>query len=364
MKVKEVAQIINDKAPFQYAESYDNSSLQIGDPEREVTGILCSLDCTEAIIEEADQNGCNLIVCHHPVIFKGVKKLTGNTFVERTVIKALQKNIAVIAAHTNLDNYNYGVNDIICEKLQLINRRILLPKKNILEKIIVFCPHEQAGDVKTAMFKAGAGSIGNYDYCSFNTKGQGTFRAGKNTNPHVGNQHELHTENETKIEVLVEQHLVKPVTLAMFQAHPYEEVAYDRISLLNEHQNVGSGMFAETEEPVDAKTFLKEIKSKLKTDLVRHTAIHKPTVQKIAVCGGAGSFLLQEAIHQNADVFITGDYKYHDFFDADGKIIISDPGHYESEQFTPELLQRLLQEKIHTFAIRISEVNTNPISYL
>lgn len=364
MTVKHVVDYLNSKAPFEYAESYDNSSLQIGDPGQKVTGILCSLDCTEDVVEEAIKHNCNLIVCHHPVIFKGVKQLTGNTYVERTVIKALRKNIAVIAAHTNLDNYRHGVNEIICEKLGLINRKILDPKVNLLEKLIVFCPYNSAGDVKTALFKAGAGNIGNYDWCSFNSSGQGTFRAGENTNPHVGNRNELHTEDETKIEVIVEQHKVNEVISAMLEAHPYEEVAYDRIPLKNTNPVIGSGMIGETEKPVEAEAFLHHIKKVLKTECLRHTPIISNTVQKIAVCGGAGSFLLSKALAQKADVFITGDYKYHEFFDADGKITIADPGHYESEQFTPELIQRLLQEKITIFAIRISEVNTNPISYL
>lgn len=364
MTVKEVADFINETAPFQYAESYDNSSLQIGNVEQEVKGILCSLDCTEIIIDEAITSNCNLIICHHPVLFKGLKQLTGKTYVERTVIKALQNNIAVIAAHTNLDNYRYGVNNMICDKLGLVNRKILAPKSNLLEKLIVFCPQNYAGDVKTAMFKTGAGSIGNYDCCSFNTSGQGTFRAGENTNPHVGNKNELHTEDEIKIEVIVEKHLVSRVLSAAIKAHPYEEPAYDRVPLKNVHNNIGSGMIGETEKPVETISFLKHIKEQLKTDCLRHTAITSNTVQKIAVCGGAGSFLLSNATAQKADIFITGDYKYHDFFDADGKIIIADPGHYESEQFTPELLHRLLREKFPTFAVRISEVNTNPISYL
>lgn len=364
MKVKEVVHLIQQLAPFQYAENYDNSSLQLGNPEKDVTGILCSLDCTEQVLDEAIETKSNVVVCHHPVLFKGLKNITGSNYVERTVIKAIKNDIAIIAAHTNLDNVKTGVNRVICDRLELQNPQILSPKSGTLEKIVVFCPLNDAGEVKTAMFAAGAGSIGEYDCCSFNTVGKGTFRAGENTNPHVGNKNELHTEEEIKVEVIVEKHLAEEVLKAMQETHPYEEVAYDRIPLSNKHQNVGSGMIGETPEPVKAKVFLQFVKEKLETGCLRHTKVTCDKIKKVAVCGGAGSFLLREAKRQKADIFITGDFKYHEFFDAEDNIIIADPGHYESEQFTPELLQRFLQEKIPTFAVRKSKVNTNPISYL
>lgn len=364
MKVKEVVHYIQQLAPFQYAENYDNSSLQLGNPEKDVTGILCSLDCTEQVLKEAIDTKSNVVVCHHPVLFKGLKNITGSTYVERTVIQAIKNDIAIIAAHTNLDNVKTGVNRVICDRLELQNQRILSPKSGILEKIVVFCPIDDAGDVKTAMFDAGAGSIGEYDCCSFNTVGKGTFRAGENTNPHVGNKNELHTEEEVKVEVIVEKHFTNAVLKAMHQAHPYEEVAYDRIPLSNKHQNIGSGMIGETRNPIKTEEFLQFVKAKLGTGCLRYTKITCEKINKVAVCGGAGSFLLPEAKKQKADIFITGDFKYHEFFDAENDIIIADPGHYESEQFTPELLQRFLQEKIPTFAVRKSKVNTNPISYL
>ncbi|KAB1066196.1 Nif3-like dinuclear metal center hexameric protein [Salibacter halophilus] len=364
MKIGDLVGFINESAPFQYQESYDNSGLITGNVNDEVKGVLCSLDCVEDVVQEAIEKNCNVILAHHPIVFGGLKSLTGANYVERTVIKAIKNDIAIIAAHTNMDNVHTGVNKKIAEKIGLEKLEILSPKNSILSKVVVFVPHDNVNDVREAMFRAGAGSIGEYDSCSYNLKGEGTFRAGEDADPHVGEIGTLHSEPETRVEVIVEKPKLGSVLTEMKNAHPYEEVAYDVYPLTKEHQEVGSGMVGFLPQPVEAMSFLKSLKTKLQTDLIRHTDIVSEKIEKVAICGGAGSFLLNDAIKAKADVFITGDYKYHQFFDADGKIIIADVGHFESEQFTAELFVELLQQNFSTFAIHLSKVNTNPISYL
>jgi dinuclear metal center YbgI/SA1388 family protein len=364
MNIKEVVQIIEEVAPLSYQESYDNSGLIIGSYTDEVSGILICLDSTEEIVDEAIAKNCNLIIAHHPILFSGIKKINGNNYIEKTLLKAIKSNVAIYAAHTNLDNAYNGVNYKIAEKLGLKNCKTLSPQKGKLKKVIVFSPETHLEQVRNSMFQAGAGAIGNYAECSFNSSGDGTFKPLENANPFVGKANELHTEKEVKIEVVVDPHLLSKVLSAMFDAHPYEEVAYDILSLENPSNNTGSGLVGELEVEQDELSFLKSLKVSLKTDCVRHTNLLDKKIKKVALCGGAGSFLLGKAIQLNADVFITGDFKYHQFFDAEDKIIIADVGHYESEQFTKELIYDILTKKITNFAVHLSDINTNPINYL
>ena len=364
MKIREITDYLEEIAPLAYQETYDNSGLLTGHKEQEVKNALVTLDCTEAIVEEAIQKKCELIIAHHPIIFKGLKKLNGKNYVERTIIKAIQNNIAIYAIHTNLDNVHSGVNKMICDKLKLENCQVLAPKSDLLRKLVVFCPTEQASDVRAALLEAGAGQVGNYDNCSFNTIGEGTFRANENCKPFVGKVGETHSETEIKVEVIFPSHLQGKVLQAMYSKHPYEEVAYDIIPLTNRHQNTGSGMIGELSSTMESMEFLKFVKEAMKTDCIRYTNPTKKEVKRIAVCGGAGSFLLPNAKQMNADVFITGDFKYHEFFDAENNLIIADIGHYESEQFTKQLIMGILKEKFPKFATHLSELNTNPINYL
>lgn len=364
MKIYELARIIEELAPIALQETYDNAGLIIGSPDWQISGALITLDVTEAVIEEAVKTKSNLIIAHHPLIFKGLKKLTGKNPVERMVANCIKNDIAIYAAHTNLDNISTGVNSMICEKIGLINRQILAAKSSMLKKIVTFCPVHLAGKVRNAMFDAGAGHIGQYDSCSFNLSGQGTFRALEGADPFVGEIDKLHVENETRIEIIYPLYKESQIISAMLDAHPYEEVAYDIYPLSNEIKSIGAGMTGELEIPENAIDFLKRIKNIFGAGCVKHTAIVSEKVQKIAVCGGSGSFLINDAIRAGADVFITGDIKYHEFFDADQKMIIADIGHYESEQFTRELLMSIIKKKNPTFAVRISGINTNPIQYI
>src|SRR6056297_1629075 len=364
MKIREIISSIESFAPLVFQEDYDNAGLIVGDQEQEAKGALITGDITEKIIDEARKKKINLIIAHHPIIFAGLKKITGKNYVERIIIKALKNDIAIYAAHTNLDNIQGGVNSKIAEKLNLINTKILVPLDNHLMKLVYFVPTGHAGQTRKAIFKAGAGHIGNYDMCSYNVEGKGSFRAGEETDPFVGHKNEIHFEDEVRIETIFPKHLKHNIIRALVEAHPYEEVAYDIYPLENQFEKAGSGIIGELKDEISEIKFLEKVKEIFKAKCIRHTQLfHKP-VKKIAVCGGSGSFLLNEAIKQKADVFISADFKYHQFFDAEDKIIIADIGHFESEQVTKELFYELLNKKFPKFAVYLTEVNSNPINYL
>jgi dinuclear metal center YbgI/SA1388 family protein len=361
--IKDVVRYLETIAPLSLQENYDNAGLIAGNFSEEVKGVLLSLDCTEEIISEAITNKCNLVISHHPIVFQGLKKLNGKNYIERAVIKAIRNEIAVYAIHTNLDNVIDGVNKKIGEKLGLTNLKILSPKKNELRKLVTFCPDEHAEKIRGALFDAGCGRIGNYDECSFNIQGSGTFRALDGANPFVGEKGSRHTEPEVRIESVFQAHLEGKIIKALFASHPYETVAYDIYSLENYNQEIGSGMIGDLNPEMDEKEFLKRLKTSMLTGCVRHTALLNKNVKKVAICGGSGSFLLEDAVRYGADFFVTADYKYHQFFDADKRIVIADIGHYESEQFTSELLKELLVRNFSTFAVRLTELVTNPVQY-
>ncbi len=364
MKLKEITDFLEAYAPLAYQESYDNAGLICGNHDMDITAALICLDSTEAIIDEAILTGCNLVIAHHPIVFSGLKKFNGKNYVERVIIKAIQNNIAIYAAHTNLDNVHNGVNAKIAEKIGLINCNVLVPHKNSLKKLVTFCPEENAEEIRLALFNEGAGRISNYDECSFNTMGTGTFRAGAGSNPFVGKIGERHHEKEVRIETIYPHHIESRLLKTLFEVHPYEEVAYDLIPISNIHNMVGSGLVGELPVETDELFFLKHLKTVMKAESVRYTALRDKKVKKVAICGGSGSFLLGDAIKNGADIFITADFKYHQFFDAENHIIIADIGHYETEQFTVELFYEILKKKFSTFALLISTINTNPIKYL
>ncbi len=364
MKIKDITNYLETLAPLSLQESYDNAGLITGKKDTEITGVLITLDTTPEVINEAIQKNANLIVSHHPIIFKGLKKINGNNYVERTIIKALKNDIAIYAIHTNLDNVSKGVNSILCKKLDLINCKPLLPRENQLRKLVTFIPKDHFEEVSSAIFKAGAGHIGNYDNCSFNAEGIGTFRAGKNTNPFVGEKNKLHKEPEIRFETVFPFYLQNQILNTLFDAHPYEEVAYDIYKIENFFDKTGAGMIGELKNKISEIDFLKKIKTNLNAGMIRHTALLDKQIKKVALCGGSGSFLLKQAISQKADIYISSDFKYHEFFDADNKILITDVGHFETEQFTKELIFDILTKKFNTFACFLSEVNTNPINYL
>ncbi len=364
MKISEIIHFFEEVAPDYYQESYDNSGLQIGDKDAEVTGILITLDITAEIIDEAMQSGCNLILSHHPLIFTGIKSITGRNSTERIIIKALQEKINILSIHTNVDNAGGGVNHVICNKIGLEDTSILRPLEGKLFKLSVFVPEDHAENVREHIFSAGAGVIGNYDFCSFNTSGTGTFRGNEDSIPFSGKKGKMHYEKEIKVETILPAHLKDRVIDAMLAAHPYEEVAYDIYPLGNKFATYGAGMIGYLDEETDEKDFLSRLRKVFKPGCIRHSRFTGKKVKKVAVCGGSGSSLLGDAIAAGADVFVSSDFKYHQFFAADDKILIADIGHYESEQFTKELFYELLIKKFPNFALHLSKVNTNPIHYI
>ncbi len=364
MKIRDISRIIEDFAPLALQESYDNAGLMVGSASAEVKGILLSTDITEEVVQEAIEKKCNLIIAHHPIIFGGLKRLNGKNYVERTVIKAIKNDIALYAAHTNIDAVLGGVNGKICEKLKLKNCQILDKQKNGLRKLVTFVPVNDVEKVRVAILEAGAGHIGNYDFCSYNSIGEGSFRALENTNPFVGKQGELHFEKETRIETIFPKHLQHKIISALKKAHPYEEVVFDIYPLDNKNAQIGIGMLGELENPMEARKFLEQIKTTFNAGMLRYTKLVNKKIKKVALCGGSGAFLLKKAISFQADIFITADFKYHQFFDAEDKIIIADIGHYESEQFTKEIFYDLLTKIFPNFAIQLSKINTNPVNYL
>lgn len=364
MLIKDIIKTIEEYAPPVYQESYDNCGLQVGNPDGEVKGILISLDVTEAILDEAMQRGCNLIVSHHPLIFSGLKRISGRNYVERVVMKAIKNDISIYAAHTNLDNVHNGVNAKICEKLGMVDTRILSPKGSTLSKLYTYAPQNVAGQVRDAMFAAGAGTVGKYKQCSFNSSGSGTFKPDADANPAIGEAGgDRETVDEVKIEVLVAKHVEQPVLKALFGSHPYEEVAYELIPLPNANQELGAGMIGRLPESMTEDAFLEVVKRKMQAGCIKHTHLTGKSVKTVAVCGGSGSFLLNDAIRAGADIFITSDFKYHQFFDAEGKIVIADIGHYESEQYTSEIFETILKKKFPNFAVLLSNISTNPVKY-
>ncbi|NND87823.1 MAG: Nif3-like dinuclear metal center hexameric protein, partial [Flavobacteriaceae bacterium] len=334
MKVNDVIQLLEELAPQRYAEDFDNTGLLVGDSTAEVTGILVTLDTLEAVVDEAIEKECNLIVSFHPIIFSGLKKLTGSTYVERVVMKAIQHNIAIFAIHTALDNARNGVNDRICEQLGLKDRKILIPKKNTIKKLRTFVPKEATESVRNALFEAGAGSIGNYSDCSFNTEGTGTYKGNEQSDPVKGKKGERHYEPEIQIGVTFPIHLQSAIIGALHKVHPYEEVAYEITTLENKNQHIGMGMIGSLEEEMSEKDFLHHTKSHMNTECIRHSSLTGKGIRKVAVLGGSGSFAIDAAKAAGADAFISADFKYHDFFRAEGKILLTDIGHYESEQYT------------------------------
>jgi len=363
MNIAEIIKVLENIAPPVLQEDYDNAGLITGDPGWQCNGVVCALDATEAIVEEAKALNCNLIVTHHPIVFRGLKTINGKNYVERTITNAIKNDIAIYAIHTNLDNVVQGVNNRIADKLNLQNRQILLPKENMLMKLYTFVPADHLEKVRDAIFNAGAGSIGNYSECSFNAEGKGTFKAGKNTNPFVGEKHTRHEEAEVKTEVIFPFYLKNKILNALIQSHPYEEVAYDIVALSNDYNSVGSGLLGELPEAMEQVEFLGLLKKNFNLSVIRHTELLQKPVKKIALCGGAGSFLIGKALAANADFYVTADVKYHEFFDANGRMVIADIGHWESEQFTIDLLSDVLQAKFPNFAVLKTKNRTNPVYY-
>ena len=363
MIVQDVINHLEELSPLAYAEDFDNVGLLVGDKNNPITGVLVTLDTLEDVVDEAIENKCNLIVSFHPIIFKGLKKLTGKTYVERVVMKAIKHDIAIFSMHTALDNAWQGVNNMICNQLELNNKRILIPQKQTIKKLTTFVPKKNAEDIRNALFSSGAGTIGNYNNCSFNSEGLGTYQGNENSNPTIGEKGIMHEETETQISVTFSKHLESQILKTLFESHPYEEVAYEIITLENTNQHIGMGMIGELDTAMSESDFLNYLKTKMKTGCIRHSSLINKPIKKVAVLGGSGSFAIPAAKASGADILVTSDLKYHDFFSAENTIVLADIGHYESEQFTKNGLVAHLTKKITNFAVVLSKTNTNPVQY-
>jgi dinuclear metal center YbgI/SA1388 family protein len=364
LKIKDITNYLEELAPLSQAEDFDNVGLLVGDVQTKVTGVLVTLDTLESVVDEAITQKCNLIVSFHPILFKGIKKINPTTYVERVITKAIKNDIAIYSMHTALDNAFNGVSGKMADILGLQNKRILVPKPHTIKKLSTYVPNASADVLRNTLFEAGAGNIGDYDNCSFNSKGLGTFKANNNANPTIGEKGSLHTEPETLISVTFQSHLEYTILKALFDAHPYEEVAYEVVSLDNFNQNIGMGMVGELQNPTNITSFLKEIQTKFNAKGIRFSKLLDKQIKTVAVLGGSGSFAIADAKKAKADVYITADLKYHDFFKAENNIILIDIGHFESEQFTKNLIVDYLTEKFRNFAVVLSKINTNPINYI
>lgn len=364
MKIIEIISVLEEMAPLAYAEDFDNVGLLVGDQELAATGILVCHDALENIIDEAIAKKCNLVVCFHPILFSGLKKITGRNYVECAVIKAIKNDIAIYAVHTALDNHQDGVNKIFSDALGLVNTKILIPKQHFIRKLVTYTIPENVEEVRNALFDAGAGNIGNYENCSFNSKGIGTYMGNENSNPQIGERFEFVQGDEIKIEVTFEKHLENKILKALFKSHAYEEVAYEIYELQNQHQNIGLGMIGELKNPMNEKEFLLFAKEKMECGGIRHSNFTGKDIKKVAVLGGAGSFAIKSAIQAGADAYLTADLKYHQFYEAENKLLLADIGHFESERYTKNYIVEYLRKKIPNFAVILSEENSNPVKYL
>lgn len=364
MKINDILSVLEEMAPLAYAEDFDNVGLLVGNQDEECQGVLVCHDALESVIEEAIAKKCNLVVCFHPILFSGLKKITGKNYVERSVLKAIKNDIAIYAVHTALDNHKEGVNKIFCDALGLVNTKILIPKQNFIRKLITYTTPENANNVRNALFQSGAGTIGNYDNCSFNSEGTFTFKGNENSNPVIGEKEKLHTGTEIKIEVIFEKHLESKILKALFSNHIYEEVAYEVYDLQNSHQNIGLGMIGELPTALTERDFMQFVKDKMQANGIRHSEFLNKEIKKVAVLGGSGSYAIKNAIQAGADAFLTADLKYHQFYEAENKILLADIGHFESERYTKNYIVDYLMKKMPNFAFILSEENTNPVKYL
>jgi dinuclear metal center YbgI/SA1388 family protein len=364
MILRDIVSYLDTEVPLSFQESYDNSGLQVGEPEKEITSALLTLDVTEEVLAEAIEAGCNLIISHHPLIFSGIKKVTGKYFTDRIIIAAIKNDIAIYSSHTNLDVHSSGVSIKMAEKLGLKNIKVLSPLRNRLLKLVTFVPGTHIDNVRNAVFEAGAGSIGNYDNCGFTIDGKGSFRAGDATSPYVGEKGLIHFENEVRFETVLFTHDRERVVKALIAAHPYEEAAYDLYPLENNNTKTGLGAIGDLVPGMDEPGFLKLVSTIFDARGIRFSKMRNRVVGKVALCGGSGSSLLNDAISEGADLFLTADVKYHTFFEAENRILLVDTGHFESEKFATEILYDLIIKKFPKFAVRFSGTNRNPINYL
>lgn len=364
LELAEIIQAIEEVAPISLQENYDNSGLIVGNSQMQISSALLALDCTEEVVLEAINKGCNMVISHHPIVFSGLKRFNGNTYVDRAIQLAIKHDVALYACHTNLDNILHnGVNHEIASKLGLIPQRVLSPKKNTLLKLSVSVPFEYKTAVEQAIFNAGAGHIGNYKDCGFTWTGEGTFTPQAGANPFDGTLNQFSKIEEQKFEVVFPSYLKRKVLDALFFAHPYEEIAHELVALENEVKSIGSGLICQFREPMSQSEFLAHLKKSMELETFKYTRSENKTIHRVAICGGSGAFLISKAKQEKCDAYITSDVKYHEYFDAENDLLLCDIGHFESEKYTVSIFAEILSKKFPNFATIFAHTNTNPVQY-
>lgn len=349
--------------PFVWQENYDNAGLILGDPNQQIRKALVCFDVTPEVVDEAVRNEADLILSHHPAIFKGIKRINPASRLGYMLKQSLCHDIAWCALHTNLDNTLSGVNSWLCEHLGLQEVRPLVPLQGIYGKLQVYVPEAYAEKLRQALAEAGCGAGTKYDTCSYTSRGEGRFRAGSQAHPFTGRIGELHCEAECKIECLYPLHKTRQVLDVLRTNHPYEEPAFDLLPLQNEAVEQGAGAIGILPETMQERELLDKLKELTGVHCIRHSGFQGRRIKKIALCGGSGGSFIANACGQKADVYITGDLKYHDFTDTEPGTWLVDIGHFESEKFAMELIFRFIRKNFPNFAVSISEQAKNPVSF-
>ncbi len=358
--IGDLSSALESVAPSLYAESYDNVGLLVGRSEWKCEKVLVALDITEAVVQEAIEKGVQAIVAHHPVIFGGIQRLTGEDTAQRAIELAIKHSIALLACHTNLDAIEGGVSYRMAQAISLVNVRTLQPRSGLLWNLIVYVPAESAETLLEALWEAGAGKMGAYDECAFRSHGLGSFRPKEGAHPHNGVIGERAFADEIRLELLVPEGARKKVHQCMMEHHPYEEIAHSWLKHDGVHHSVGFGAIGQW-DACDWPEAVRRIKTAFGVASFRHTMPIASDYRTVAVCGGAGADLLAQAKSQQAELFITSDITYHRYFGADDRLVFIDIGHWESEQHAMELLIDIVREKFPNFAVLKSETNTNPM---
>ncbi|WP_371370673.1 Nif3-like dinuclear metal center hexameric protein [Sporomusa aerivorans] len=346
VKCRDIIAEVEQLAPKHFAESWDNVGLLIGRPDQDIHKVLVTLDVDTAVVEEAIAVQADMIVAHHPLLFKGLTRIRTDSPQGNMLASLIKKDVAVYAAHTNLDSAPGGVNDVLARKLNLRN---VVPLTTVyqekLHKLVVFVPVSHVETVRAAMTAAGAGHIGNYSHCTFQTQGVGTFLPLAGTSPYIGEQNKLEYVEEYRLETIIPLSIRSQVVSAMLAAHPYEEVAYDDYLLQNTGPGSGLGRVGELSQPLTLADFINQIKSALCIQSLKAAGPTKTFIQKVAVCGGSGASLIKNAITAGADVLVTGDVKYHEAQEAIAAgLNIIDAGHFATEQPVVECLVEYLNQ--------------------
>jgi dinuclear metal center YbgI/SA1388 family protein len=365
--IRDIADALEQWAPPGSAQSYDNVGLQVGDASRSVERAVLALDCTPAVVEEAERQGAELIITHHPLLFQPLSAVTTDDYESAVALRLAEAGIALYSAHTNLDAAPGGVSFALAKRLGLTDVGFLDGFDETLYKLATFVPADHFDAVRSALADAGAGRIGDYEACAFAHEGTGFFRPGDAANPHIGTAGgDLESADEVKLEVEVARWDLGGVLGALQDAHPYEEVAYDVYPVQQKNSRAGLGAVGRLASPESLSDFLGRVADRLDAGSLRYAGPDEATVERVAVCGGAGSDFVGQALAAGADAYVTADVKYHEFFEALGpdgvpQLAFIDAGHYETEALTEALLRDWLADRFNDVDWQRTGVRTSPM---